>query len=33
VSARADTHPDVARLIDETGRCLFKIGLGFDEID
>ena len=29
---RADTAPDVARLVDETGYCLFKIGLGFDEI-
>ena len=29
---RADTNPDVARLVDETGYCLFKIGLGFDEI-
>lgn len=31
--ARADTAPDVARLVDETGYCLFKIGLGFDEIE
>ena len=30
---RADTAPDVARLVDETGYCLFKIGLSFDEID
>lgn len=29
---RADTAPDVARLVDETGYCLFKIGLSFDEI-
>ncbi|MBO9557400.1 MAG: hypothetical protein J7515_02290 [Caulobacter sp.] len=29
---RADTNPDVARLVDETGYCLFKIGLSFDEI-
>lgn len=29
---RADTAPDVARLVDETGYCLFKIGLRFDEI-
>ena len=29
---RADTNPDVARLVDETGYCLFKIGMGFDEI-
>jgi hypothetical protein len=29
---RADTAPDVARLVDETGYCLFKIGMGFDEI-
>jgi hypothetical protein len=33
VRARADTNPDVARLVDETGHCLFKISLGFDEID
>jgi hypothetical protein len=32
VRERADTNPDVARLVDETGHCLFKIGLGFDEI-
>jgi len=32
VRARADTNPDVARLVDETGYCLFKIGLGFDDI-
>jgi hypothetical protein len=29
---RADTNPDVARLVDETGYCLFKIGMGLDEI-
>ena len=29
---RADTNPDVARLVDEAGFCLFKIGMGFDEI-
>jgi len=29
---RADIHPDVARLVDETGYCLFKIGMRFDEI-
>lgn len=29
---RADTALDVARLVDETGYCLFKIGLDFDEI-
>ena len=29
---RADTNPDVARFVDETGYCLFKIGMGFDEI-
>jgi hypothetical protein len=29
---RADTNPDVARLVDEAGYCLFKIGMGFDEI-
>jgi hypothetical protein len=28
----ADTNPDVARLVDETGFCLFKIGLDFDGI-
>lgn len=28
----ADTAPDVARLVDEAGYCLFKIGLGFHEI-
>jgi len=28
----ADTNPDVARLVDETGYCLFKIGLGLHEI-
>ena len=28
----ADTNPDVARLVDETGYCLFKIGMDFDEI-
>lgn len=32
IRARADTNPDVARLVDETGYCLFKIGMGFDEI-
>lgn len=30
--AREDTAPDVARRVDETGYCLFKIGLSFDEI-
>ena len=30
---RADTNPDVARLVDETGYCLFKIGMRLDEID
>lgn len=30
--ARADTAPDVARLVDETGYCLFRIGLSFDDI-
>ncbi|USQ97132.1 hypothetical protein [Caulobacter sp. RL271] len=29
---RADTAPDVAKRVDETGYCLFKIGLSFDEI-
>lgn len=29
---RADTNPDVARLVDETGYCLFKIGLSLSEI-
>ncbi len=33
VRERADTNPDVARLVDETGYCLFKIGMRFDEID
>jgi hypothetical protein len=33
VRERADTNPDVARLVDETGYCLFRIGLSFDEID
>jgi hypothetical protein len=32
VRERADTNPDVARLVDETGFCLFKIGMRFDEI-
>jgi hypothetical protein len=32
VRDRADTNRDVARLVDETGYCLFKIGMGFDEI-
>lgn len=29
---RADTNPDVAKLVDETGYCLFKIGLTFDAL-
>jgi hypothetical protein len=29
---RADTNPDVAGLVDQTGYCLFKIGMSFDEI-
>ena len=29
---RTDTAPDVAKLVDETGYCLFRIGLSFDEI-
>jgi len=29
---RADTAPDVAKMVDQTGYCLFKIGLSFDEI-
>ncbi len=29
---RRDTNPDVARLVDETGYCLFKIGLTFDDL-
>lgn len=33
VRDRADTNPDVARLVDETGYCLFKIGLAFNEIE
>ncbi|TCS16655.1 hypothetical protein [Caulobacter sp. BK020] len=32
VRERADTNPDVARLVDETGYCLFRIGLSFDEV-
>jgi hypothetical protein len=32
VRDRADTNPDVARLVDEAGYCLFKIGLAFNEI-
>jgi hypothetical protein len=32
VRDRADTNPDVARLVDETGYCLFKIGMDFEEI-
>lgn len=32
VRPAADTNPDVARLVDETGFCLFKIGMRFDEI-
>ena len=32
VRSRADIAPDVARLVDDTGYCLFKIGMGFDEI-
>lgn len=30
--ARAQTNPDVAKLVDETGYCPFKIGLDFDQI-
>lgn len=33
VRERADTNPDVARLVDETGYCLFRIGLSFDEME
>ncbi|WP_066680015.1 hypothetical protein [Caulobacter sp. CCH9-E1] len=29
---REDTAADVARLVDDTGYCLFKIGLTLDEI-
>ena len=29
---RGDTAADVARLVDETGYCLFKIGLSFEEL-
>lgn len=29
---RDDTAPDVARLVDQTGYCLFKIGLSFEEM-
>lgn len=32
VRERGDTNPDVAKLVDETGYCLFRIGLSFDEI-
>lgn len=32
VRERADTNPDVAKLVDETGYCLFKICMTFDEI-
>ena len=32
VRARADTNPDVAKLVDETGYCLFRIGLTFSEM-
>jgi hypothetical protein len=32
VRQAADTNPDVALLVDETGYCLFKIGMNFDEI-
>ncbi|KCZ94072.1 hypothetical protein [Hyphomonas johnsonii] len=28
-----DTNPDVRAAIDETGYCLFRIGLRFDEIN
>ena len=30
---REDTATDVARLVDETGYCLFKIGLTLDEME
>ena len=33
VRKRADTNPDVARLVDETGHCLFRIGLRLEEMD
>jgi hypothetical protein len=33
VRDRANTNPDVARLVDETGYCLFKIGMSFAEIN
>ena len=29
---RADTAPDVARLVDETGYCLFRIGLRLEDM-
>ena len=32
IRERADTNPDVARLVDQAGYCLFKIGLSFDEV-
>lgn len=30
--AAADTNPDVLRLVEEDGFCLFKIGGAFDDI-
>lgn len=33
VRDRDDTNPDVAKLVDEAGYCLFRIGLTFDEIE
>ncbi|WP_297515317.1 hypothetical protein [uncultured Caulobacter sp.] len=29
---RSDTAPDVARLVDETGYCLFRIGLRLEDM-
>jgi hypothetical protein len=33
VRERADTAPDVAQRVDETGYCLFRIGLTFEDLD
>ena len=30
---RADTNPDVVRLVDEMGYCLFRIGLPLSEME
>jgi hypothetical protein len=31
--AAADSNLDVVRLVDETGYCLFKIGMRLDEVE